>query len=150
MKGGEIFDSVVDGCLQHELSVHKYASLFHSAVLCMGQKLGATDDDIYKKYFEREKVRTGLRTEDMEPVSSGVIEVYNETDRHFKGITSYLPPSTQVLRVHIEIYKTMMENVPVLQDLFESKAGGRELTTITTYLMGGIVDSVRQLHAKHN
>lgn len=150
MKGSEIFDSVAERCLEHKLSVYKFASLFYSAVLCMGEKLMATDDDIYKKYFEREKVRTGLSGEDMVPVNDVVLSLYNETDRHFKGITSYLSASTQVLRVHIEVYKTMKENIPVLWDIFESKAGGRELTKIAAYLMGDIIESVRELHAKHN
>lgn len=150
MNGSEIYDSVVARCLEHKLNVYRYACLFFPAVLCMGQKLTATDDDIYRKYFEREKVRIGLRTQDMEPASEGCIAIYNEDDKHFKGITSYLSPGTQVLNVHLEIYKTIRLNAPLLWELFGSEAGGRELTKITAYLMGDIIESVRQLHAKHN
>lgn len=150
MKGSKIFDSVVVRCLEHGINVYKYSSLFYSAVLCMGQKLTANDDDIYRRYFEYEKVRTGIRVEDIEPAGEGLITIYNEADKDFKGITSYVPPPTQVLTVHINVYKTMKGNIPELIDLFESKAGGRELTMIAALLMGDIIESVRQLHAKHN
>lgn len=150
MKGSEIYDSVVARCLEHGINVYKYAGLFYSAVLCMGQKLTANDDDIYKKHFKYETGRLTIEAKDGEPAFKGAVEIYNETGSVFKGVSYYLSPGTEILKVHIEIYKTLTKIVPELWEPFGPIAGSRELTEITIYLFSDIVKSVAQLHAKHN
>lgn len=150
MKGSEIYDSVVARCLEHEINVYKYAGLFYSAVLCMGQKLTVKDDDIYKKHFEYEAGRLTIEAKDSEPAFKGAVEIYNEPGSVFKGISNYLPPGTEILKVHIEIYKTITQIVPELWESFGPKAGSRELTRITILLFSDIIKAVARLHALHN
>lgn len=150
MKGSEIFDAVVGRCLEHGINVSRHGDLFYCAVICMGQKLAATDDDIYREYFEREKVRIGLRPQDKEPASIRAIEVYNEPGLFFKAISYYLPQGEQVLKAHIQVYVTMTAIVPELWEPFGPVAGGRELTKITNHLFGDIINSLWSLNAPLN
>jgi hypothetical protein len=143
MNGVEVFDSVVAKCLHHKLKAATYAHLFYSAVLCMGQKQVATADDIYTKYFEWETARLSVRPEDRQPCSAEIVEAYNCPCDYFKGILYYLPPGAVVSNLHIEIYKTLTKIVPDLWILISPEAGSLELTKITSYLFGDIIQKLQ-------
>lgn len=149
MKGNEIFEAVVVRCLEFKINVITFAPLLHSAVLCMGQTPLATDHNIYCKYFEREAVRLGMCDKSRQPAFASVIEIYNEPCSFLKSISFYLPKGSEIQNAHIEAYDNLLKIVPELWELIP-QAGGREMTTITAYLMGDIIESVRQLHANHN
>lgn len=155
MKGSEIYDSIVTRCLELDLDVRKFPELFYSAILCMAQTPVSTDNDIFIKYFEREAVRLGMDLWSRRPASNVEKEQYSEPDAFLEPLPFYLPKDTEVLNVHIEVYKNLTTVVLELWITYGPKAGSRELTVgncglteITTYLMSDIVESVRQLHAK--
>lgn len=160
MKGSEIYDSIVTRCLELGFNGCKFAEiseLFHSAVLCMAQTPATTDNEILMKYFEREAVRLGMDLWSRRPAPNAEIEACNEPGAFLNTITFYLPKGTEILNAHIEVYKNLDTIAPELWAVYGSKAGSSELTVencgltaITTYLMGDILEEVRQLHDKRN
>lgn len=149
MKGSEIYHEIVLRCLRLKLDVRKYAEIFHCGVLSMAQNPLATDHDIYRKYFEREAVRLGMGVEARRPAYAGSVAVYDEPCSILKGISFYLPTGAEVLNAHIKTYDNLLKIVPDLWVAFPS-AGGREMTTITNYVMDDIVKAVSRLHGGHN
>jgi hypothetical protein len=152
MKGGEIYDSIVTRCLEIKLNTSRLSEiseLLHSAVLCMAETPAITDHDIYRKYFERAEVRLGIVEERRQPAPTSKVEECNVRDGFLEPLSFYLPKDTEIQNAHIEAYENLTTIVPELWAMYELKSGSSELTAITTYLMGDIVESVRQLHAKH-
>jgi hypothetical protein len=157
MKGSEIYNSIVTRCLELDMDVYKFSELFHSAILCMAQTPAITELDIYRKYFEREAVRLGIVEDRRRPAPNAEKEQYNEPDAFLEPLSFYLPKGAEILNAHIEVYKNLTTIIPELWVMYGLKAGSCEITVgncgliaITTYLMGDIVESVRQLHAKQN
>lgn len=149
MKGGDIYYNVFARCLHVDLDARRYAEIFHCAVLCMAQNPLATDHNIYGKYFEREAVRLGMGIESRRAASATMVAIYNEPCGILKAISFYLPAGTKVQNAHIETYDNLLNIVPELW-LKLPFAGGREMTTITTYVMDDIVKEVSRLHGGHN
>lgn len=150
MKGSEIYDSIVSRCCELGIDAGRYSHLFHSAVLCMAPNQGATDHDIYRIYFEREAVHLGIVLERRRPAPTSDAAQCNEPGAFPGPLSFYLPKDTEILNAHIEAHKNLTEIVPELGDMCDQKIGSRELRAITTYLMGDIVEAVRQLHEKRN
>lgn len=146
MKGSEIYDSIVVRCGELGIDAGRYSYIFHSAVLCMAPNQGATDHDIFKIYFEREAVRLGIVLERRRPAPTSTVEECNEPGGFLEPLSFYLPKNAEILNAHIEAYENLTAIVPEIWDMYGPKAGSFELTSITTYLMGDIVESVRQLH----
>jgi hypothetical protein len=153
MKGSEIYDSVVERCLDLQIAAAKYSYLFHSAVLCMAPTPSATDHDICRTYLEREAVRLGMEFWTRQPAPTSNVAECNEPGAFLEPLSFYLPEGTEILIAHIKAYKDLDTIVPELWLLYGPKAGSCELTVgncgltaITTYLMGDIVEAVRQLH----
>lgn len=151
MKGSEIYDSVVTRCLELNIDAGKFSYLFHSAVLCMAPVPGATDHDIYRIYFEREAVRLGMDVWSRRPALKAEAERYNAPGAFLDyPLSSYLPKDAEILNAHIEAYENLNSIVPEIWARYELQAGNSEITVITTYLMGDIVEAVRQLNDKRN
>lgn len=148
MKGGDIYYSIVARCCELGIDAGRYSYLFHSAVLCMAPTPGATDHDIYRIYFEREAVRLGIVLDRRRPAPTSDAAECNEPGAFLEPLSFYLPKDAEILTAHIEAYENLTAIVPELRDMCDQKVGSREITAITTYLMGDIVESVRQLHAK--
>lgn len=157
MKGSDIYYSIVDRCLELDIDSGKFSYLFHSAVLCMAPNHGATDHDICRTYLEREAVRLGMDFWTRQPAPTSDVAGCNEPGAFLEPLSFYLPEGTEILIAHIKVYKDLDTIAPELWLLYGLKAGSCELTVgncgltaITTYLMGDIVEAVRQLHDKHN
>lgn len=141
MKGSEIYDTVLARSFDYEIDIN----LLYPAVLVMGENINAKDDDIYRKYFERETTRLGITPELNSPVSNSIEADYNEPDARFKGVSYYLKPGTPVLNVHIEIYKNLTKIVPELWDRYASMAVGPNTCRIIARMCGDIIDAARKL-----
>jgi hypothetical protein len=150
MKGSDIYYSIVGRCLELKIDTGRYSNLFNSAILCMGANPVATDHDIFRVYFEREAVSLGIVLECRRPAPTLSVEECNVPDAFLEPLSFYLPKDAEIIIAHIEAYKNLAAIVPELGDMYDQKTGSRELTTITTYLMGDILEEVRQLHDKRN
>lgn len=146
MKGSDIYYSIVDRCLELYIDAGKFSYLFHSAVLSMAPTQGATDHDIYRTYFEREEVRLGMDAWSRRPAPKAEAERYNAPGAFLDyPLSFYLPKDAEILNAHIEAYENLTAIVPEIWARYELKAESCELTAITTYLMGDIIEAIRQL-----
>lgn len=146
MKGSEIYGAL----LMRSYDCHVDINLLYSAVLIMGADINATDEDIYRKYFEWEITRLGITPAFNVPVSGSIEAIYNEPNAYFKGVAYYLKPGTPILELHIEIYKNLTKIVPELWDRYAPMGVGPNTCRVIARLCGDIISSVRAIRGGRN
>lgn len=142
----EIFNTIEVRAKKYNIDI----DFLYPVVRCLGENFLASEDDIFRAYFNAEIKRCDESSpEAMAPASDKLIATVS-TVKHVKPIAFFVMPGEQVNHLHIDIYQRLLWTKADVMLRFFLQAGSDKIDEIIRSLCGDIIQVLRNSRPSAN
>lgn len=146
MNNPQLFEAIKAKADEHNIDI----DFLYPAVVYMGENILASEDDIFRAYFNSEvRGYADAPPEAYEPASDRSIEIASR-ENGTKPIAFFIMPGERINKFHIEIYKQLLWIKADVLVRFVLEARSNRIDKIIYYLCGDVIQSLRNARNSSN